>query len=155
MRPRAASPTPAPTALPELDVEGLRREGSRQLPSGYERGIALLRDGEYDEAIRAMRDFVRAKHDSPFVTGAHYWIGQAHMQLGQFYQAILAFTDIQQRAPQSEYAPAASLASGAAFLQLGNVTEARRAFERVVAENPGTPEAARATARLQTLDRAR
>jgi TolA-binding protein len=77
------------------------------------------------------------------------------MQLGQFYQAILAFTDVQQRAPRSEYAPAASLASGAAFLQLGNVTEARRAFERVLAENPGTPEAAKAATRLRALDRAR
>jgi len=154
LSPQAPSTTPVPTALPELDIEGLQREASRQLPGGYEHGIALLRDREYEESIRVMRDFVRTKHGSPFVIGAHYWIGQAHMQLGQFYQAILAFTDVQQRAPRSEYAPAAGLASGAAFLQLGNVTEARRAFERVVAENPGTPEAARATARLQALGRA-
>ncbi len=62
---------------------------SRQLPGGYERGLAFVRDGAYEEAIQALRDFVRAKHGSPFVAGAYYWIGQSHAQLGQPYQAIL------------------------------------------------------------------
>lgn len=151
--PRIATPTPTPKAAPELDVDGLRRETARQLPAAYRRGVDLLRAGQYEEAIRVLRDFVRSEHASPSVVGAHYWIGQAHMQLGQFYQAILAFTDVQQRAPRSTLAPAAGLASGLAFLELGNVSEARRAFERVVAEHPNAPEAAKATARLRALDR--
>ena len=145
-------PRPMPTAALELDLDGLRREASRQLPAGYQRGITFLRDGAYEEAIQAMREFVRAKHTSPFVAGANYWIGQSHLQLGQFYQAILAFTEVQQRFPRSEYAPAAGLASGIAFLQLGNSSEARRTFERVAADYPGSPEAAKASARLQRLD---
>ena len=40
---------------------------------------------------------------------------------------------------------------GELFLKSGN----RRAFERVLAENPGTPEAAKASARLRALDQAR
>lgn len=151
--PPIATPTPAPRAAPELDVDGLRRESARQLPAAYRRGVDLVRAGQYEEALRVLRDFVRAEHASPSVAGAHYWIGQAHMQLGQFYQAILAFTDVQQRAPRSSLAPAAGLASGLAFLELGNVSEARRAFERVVAEYPNAPEAAKATARLRELDR--
>ena len=53
--PRAAAPVPAPTAMPELDLDGLRREASRQLPGGYQRGLDLLRDGSYEAAIQAMR----------------------------------------------------------------------------------------------------
>jgi tol-pal system protein YbgF len=151
--PRLATPTPAPKAAPELDVDGLRRESARQLPAGYRRGVDLVRAGQYEDAIRVLREFVRAEHASPSVAGANYWIGQAHMQLGQFYQAILAFTDVQQRAPGSSLAPSAGLATGVAFLELGNVSEARRAFERVVAEHPNAPEAAKATARLRVLDR--
>jgi TolA-binding protein len=59
---------------------------------------------------------------------------------------------VQQRAPHGEYAPAAGLATGVGFLQLGNVSEARRAFEKVVAEHAGTPEAAKASARLRALE---
>jgi TolA-binding protein len=44
------------------------------------------------------------------------------------------------------------LASGIAFLQLGNSSEARRTFERVAADYPGSPEAAKASARLPRLD---
>jgi tol-pal system protein YbgF len=150
--PRAlVEPRPSPASGPELDLDGLRRESSRQLPSGYGRGLALLRDGDYEGAIQAMRDFMRAKHTSPFVAGANYWIGQSHLQLGQFYQAILAFTEVQQRFARSEYAPASGFASGSAFLQLGNVSEARRTFEKVAAEYPAAPEAAKATLRLRTL----
>jgi tol-pal system protein YbgF len=145
-------PTPLPTPPPELDLDGLQREQVRQLPVGYEHGIALLREGSYEAAIQALRDFVRARHTSPFVVGAQYWIGQAHLQLGQSYQAILAFIDVQQRAPRGEYAPAAGLATGIAFQQLGNMSEARRAFEKVVADHPATPEAAKASARLRALE---
>lgn len=151
--PPAATPTPVPRPAPELDVDGLRRESSRQLPAGYRRGVDLIRAGEYEEALRVLRDFVRSEHASPYVPGAHYWIGQAHLQLGQSYQAILAFTDVQQRAPRSALAPAAGLATGIAFLELGNVTEARRAFARVVAEHPDAPQSAKAQARLRELDR--
>src|SRR5688500_2774750 len=47
---RSATPTAAPTVLPDLD--GLQRESSRQLPAGYRRGIDLLRAGSYEDAIR-------------------------------------------------------------------------------------------------------
>ena len=151
---RTALPTPRPTPLLELDADGLHRESARDLPAGYRRGLDALRAGAYEDAIRTLRDFVRAKHGSPFAIGAQYWIGEAYMQLGQFFQAILAFTDVQQRAPDGAYAGRAGLASGVAFLQLGNGSEARRAFEKVIADVPGTPEAAKARTRLADLDRA-
>jgi tol-pal system protein YbgF len=142
----------SPVPAPELDVDGLNRESSRQLPGGYQRGLELLRQGAYDQAIQSLRDFMRARHTSPFVPGAQYWIGQAHMQLDQFYQAILAFTDVQQRFPRDDYAPPAAYAAGLAFLQLGNASEARRAFERVIADHPGTPQATKAEGRLRELE---
>jgi tol-pal system protein YbgF len=150
----AVASTPAElVVLPALDLERLGRESARQLPGGYRRGIELLRGGDYERAIQTLREFAGTKHTSPFVPGAHYWIGQAYLQLGQFYPAILAFTDVQHRGSRSEFAPAAGFASGLAFRQLGNLTEARRAFERVAADYPGTPEATRATAELRLLGR--
>lgn len=148
---RTSAPTPRPPQLPELDLEGLRRESARDLPAGYRRGIDRIRSGAYEEAIQALRDFVRVKHDSAFAVGAHYWIGQSYMQLGQFYQAILAFTEAQQRAPTGAYAAGAGLASGIAFQQLGNGSEARRAFEKVIADAPDSPEAVKARVRLAEL----
>jgi tol-pal system protein YbgF len=148
----ATSPRPAPSAtVPELDVEGLQRESSRELPAEYRHGLTLIREGAYAQAIPALREFVRARNTSAYVGGAQYWIGQAHMQLGQYYQAILAFTEVQQRFARSDYAPAAGFASGLAFLQLGNASEARRAFENVSVAYPDSPEAAKARGRLGAL----
>jgi tol-pal system protein YbgF len=136
---------------PELDVEGLQRELGRQLSSDYRRSLTLLHDGAYEQAITALREFRRTSTGSAYLAGAQYWLGQAHMQLGQCYQAILAFTEVRQRFAHSEYAPAAAYATGLAFLQLGNTSEARRAFEKVISDSPGSPEAARAQARLTAL----
>lgn len=147
-----SSPRPTAAAVSsELDVDGLRRESARTLPARYRRGIVLIANGAYDEAIQVLREFVRSQHTSPLVIGALYWIGEAYMQLGQSYQAILAFTDVQQRDPRGEYAPGAGLARGVAFLQLGNASEARRAFAKVIAEHPDTPEALRASTHLRAL----
>lgn len=149
--PPRAAPSAAPSAAPELDVDGLQRELSRDLPSDYRHGLMLVREGAYEQAIPALREFVRARNGLAYLAGAQYWIGQAYMQLGQFYQAILAFTEVQQRFARGDYAPAAGFASGVAFLQLGNASEARRAFEKVTVEYPGAPEAAKARARLTAL----
>jgi len=144
-------PRPAPTVAPELDVEGLQRELGRELPAAYRRALTLLRDGASEQAIAALRELRRTTTDAAQLAGLQYWLGQAHMQLAQCYQAILAFTEVRQRFARTEYAPAAAYASGVAFLQLGNTSEARRAFEKVIAEHGGSPEAARAQSRLQSL----
>jgi hypothetical protein len=54
-----APATPSPAALPDLDLDGLRREGARQLPASYQRGLELLRGGAYEQSIQSMRVFIR------------------------------------------------------------------------------------------------
>jgi tol-pal system protein YbgF len=145
-----ATSTPAP-AKPEISANDLAREEAREAPDEYKRGLALVRQGAYDKAIQALREFLRTNRESPLAPNAQYWIGESYFMLADYYQAILNFNQVRQQHPKSERAPAAVLKIGLAFLQMGNKSEARLAFQKVVNDYPSSPEAAQAREKLQAL----
>lgn len=152
------SPTtaPVPTATPipprpEIAANDLSREEARDVPDDYRRGITLVRQGSYDKAIQALRDFLRTNRESPLAPNAQYWIGESYYMLADYYQAILNFNQVRQQHPKSDRAPAAVLKIGLAFQQMGNKSEARLAFQKVINDYPSSPEAAQARERLQAL----
>ncbi|MEB2285146.1 MAG: tol-pal system protein YbgF [Myxococcales bacterium] len=142
--------TPAP-ATPEIAASDLSREEARELPDDYRRGITLVRQGAYDKAIQALREFLRTNRDSSLAPNAQYWIGESYYMLADYYQAILNFNQVRQQHPKSDRAPAAVLKIGLAFQQMGNKSEARLAFQKVLTDYPSSPEAARAREKLQAL----
>lgn len=147
------SAVPGPTPIPapergELSASELAREEARELPAEYRKGVMLLRQGAYDRAIPAFRDFLRTAPDSPLVPSAHYWIGESYTALGDTQQAILNYYEVR-KSPKNEHAPAAIFKIGVAFLRMGNKSEARLAFQKVVSDYPSSPEAAQAKEKLQ------
>jgi tol-pal system protein YbgF len=145
-----ATPTPLP-ARPEIAASDLSKEEARDVPDEYRRGITLVRQGSYDKAIQALRDFLRTNRESPLAPNAQYWIGESYYMLADYYQAILNFNQVRQQHPKSDRAPAAVLKIGLAFQQMGNKSEARLAFQKVLNDYPSSPEAAQAREKLQAL----
>jgi len=145
-----ATPTPVPPR-PEIAASDLSKEEAKDVPDEYRRGITLVRQGSYDKAIQALRDFLRTNRESPLAPNAQYWIGESYYMLADYYQAILNFNQVRQQHPKSDRAPAAVLKIGLAFQQMGNKSEARLAFQKVVNDYPSSPEAAQAREKLQAL----
>ena len=147
----STSGQPAEAARAGPAASDLGREEAQQIPDEYRRGLSLVRQGAYDRAIQAFRDFLRANADSPSAPNAHYWIGESYYLLGDYSQAILKFNDVRQQYPKSDRAAPALLKIGLAFLQMGNKNEARLAFQKVLNDYPSSPEAAQAREKLQAL----
>lgn len=145
-----ATPTPIP-ARPEIAASDLSKEEAKDVPDDYRRGITLVRQGSYDKAIQALRDFLRTNRESPLAPNAQYWIGESYYMLADYYQAILNFNQVRQQHPKSDRAPAAVLKIGLAFQQMGNKSEARLAFQKVINDYPSSPEAGQAREKLQAL----
>jgi tol-pal system protein YbgF len=145
-----ATPTPLPPR-PEIAATDLEKEEARDIPDEYRRGLTLVRQGAYDKAIQALRDFLRTNRESPLAPNAQYWIGESYYMLADYYQAILNFNQVRQQHPKSDRAPAAVLKIGLAFQQMGNKSEARLAFQKVLNDYPSSPEAAQAREKLQAL----
>jgi tol-pal system protein YbgF len=143
--------TPLSVATPAAAVSSSCLGSDPAAPEPYQQGVTLLREGSYDRAIKAFREFLRTSRDSPQRASGHYGIGESYFMLGDYYQAILNFNDVRQEYGRSACAPAAVLKIGLAFLQMGNKSEARVAFQKVVNDYPSAPEAAQAREKLRTL----
>jgi tol-pal system protein YbgF len=154
--PATTAPPPDPWARPEATQpqapgSDLATEEAKEVPEDYRRGLTLVKQGSYDRAIQAFRDFLRANADSPLAANAHYWIGECYYLLGDYSQAILKFNDVRQQYPRSDRVAPSLLKIGLAFLQMGNKSEARLAFQKVVNDYPASPEATQAREKLQAL----
>jgi tol-pal system protein YbgF len=147
--PDGSTPATAPTPAAAISTSCLGPDTAA--PESYQQGVNLLREGSYDRAIKAFREFLRTSRDSPQLASGHYGIGESYFMLGDYYQAILNFNDVRQEYGRSACAPAAVLKIGLAFLQMGNKSEARVAFQKVVNDYPSAPEAAQAREKLRTL----
>ena len=148
--PPAVEAAPAPPR-PEIAANDLAREEAREMPDDYRKGLAQVRQGEYDKALQSFRDFLRTNGDSPLAANAQYWIGECYYQRGQYSQAIVALNDLWRQHPKSDRVPPALLKIGLTFMQMNNKSDARLFFQKVVNDFPSSPEAAQAREKLRTL----
>ncbi len=67
----------------------------------YENGRLLYLQGDYEQAIRALRGYIGSYPQAPFVANAYYWIGESLFALGRFDRAEKAFQVVVTQYPRS------------------------------------------------------
>jgi tol-pal system protein YbgF len=126
------------------------------VPSGspeaqYQAAFNLLKDGKYDEAAAALRDFVAKNPQHELAPNAMYWLGEAYYVRRNYPAALEAFDGLLKDYPGNRKTPDALLKVGFCQAELKRPGPARTALERVVQEFPDTPAAAEAKARLERI----
>jgi tol-pal system protein YbgF len=124
------------------------------LPAGgpeaeYQAAFNLLKDGKYDEAATALRDFVARHPQHELAPNALYWLGEAHYVRRDYPAALAAFESLLQDYPGTRKAPDALLKAGYSQQELNRPGPARALLTRVIDEYPDTQAAADAKARLE------
>ncbi len=117
----------------------------------YQAAFNLLKDGKYDEAAAALRDFLARNPQHELAPNAQYWLGEAHYVRRDFAAALAAFKSLLDTYPGTRKAPDALLKVGYCQYELKQPGPARATLTRVVQEFPDTPAAAEAKARLDRL----
>jgi tol-pal system protein YbgF len=117
----------------------------------YQAAFTLLKDGKYDEAATALRDFVARNPEHELAPNAMYWLGEAHYVRRDYPAALAAFEGLLKDYPGTRKAPDALLKAGYCQDELNRPSAARAALTRVVQEFPDTPAAAEARARLERI----
>ena len=117
----------------------------------YQAAFNLLKDGKYDEAATALRDFVARNPQHELAPNALYWLGEAHYVRRDYPAALAAFESLLQDYPGTRKAPDALLKAGYSQQELKRPGAARALLTRVVDEYPDTQAAAEAQARLERL----
>jgi tol-pal system protein YbgF len=133
----AASPAPAET--------------SPQEQKAYDDAFQLLRQGNYDRAIKAYRDFLAKYPRGNLADNAQYWIAEALYVTRKYRPAIEEFGKLLKDYPGSDKVPDAQLKIGLSHYELGEWAKTREALSQVGARYPGTPAAKTASDRLAKM----
>lgn len=147
---RAAAP-PAPAAAAAVaDVPVGRRVTTAAQQQDYDAAFNLMKQGQYDKAVKAFREFLASNPDSGLADNAQYWIAEGNYVLRNYKLALEEFTKVLAY-PQSTKAPDAQLKIGYVHYELGAYDKARKALTETQQRYPGTSVAKLAAARLEKM----
>lgn len=98
----------------------------------YDRAHTLIvKEQNFDEAERVLRDFIEKNPQHDLTPNAHYWLGRTYFVREDYQQAAFTFAEGVQKFPRSEKAPANLLNLGMSLARLGKEREACTAYSRL------------------------
>jgi tol-pal system protein YbgF len=135
---------------------GSLNPGQLPVPGGtdranYQAAFELLKQGRYDQAAIALRQFMVAFPDSELSDNAQYWLAETHYVTQQYAEALPAFQMVVERYPESRKIPDALLKIGYCNYELKRLTAAEKALRAVVDQYPETTAARLASQRLDRI----
>lgn len=150
----AAAPAPvpatAPTATAPTTAAPAASMQTASLPTGspreqYQHAFGLLRQGQYDQASAALRQFLQENKDDPLAGNARYWLGETYYVRGAYVEAAETFLEGYQTDPKGAKAPDALLKLGMSLSSLEKKSEACAAFQKLRADYPNASAGLKAT----------
>jgi tol-pal system protein YbgF len=131
-------------------------EDSANVPPGgdhanYQAAFSLLKDNQYDKAIKAFRQFLVAFPDSSLAGNAQYWLGEAYYVNRDLVDALSAFQGVADKYPSSSKLPDALLKIGYCRDELKQFDQAKAVLNDVATRFGDTPAGTLAKLRLQQI----
>ena len=145
---------PTPTRPPSAQEAALAKEEAA-LPSGkdgdYREAIGLIRQGQCNQAVPKLRDFIRKNPKSDLADNAQYWIGSCYYGQRDYNRAIIELNEVLLKYPKADKVPPALLMLADAFADSGDKIDARLILQKLVADHGKSEEAEKARQKLQAL----
>jgi tol-pal system protein YbgF len=154
---RASAQARANADKPVLEGGSLA-PGELPVPGGgdranYQAAFELLKQGRYDQASLAFRQFLAAFPGSNLSDNAQYWLAESHYVTQKYKEALPEFETVISKYPQSRKIPDALLKIGYCNYELKRFDAARKALSSVVQDYKETTAARLAAQRLEAMAR--
>jgi len=114
----------------------------------YSQAYADYARGNYDLAIQAFTEYIRAYPGTDFTDNAQYWIGECLYGKQKYAEAIEAWNTLFRDYPSSDKLPDARVKKGMALEKVGRRSQALVEYRFVVDRFPNSPAARIARERL-------
>ncbi|MCK4834957.1 MAG: tol-pal system protein YbgF [Gammaproteobacteria bacterium] len=152
-RAKASAPVPPPNtaAAPVSSTPVVVSGGDGQ--ASYSKAFSLLKEGQYEQSIKAFEAFKTSYPNSKYADNAQYWLGEANYVSRDYKRALSEFQQLIAQYPESSKNPGARLKIGYVYFELKNWSAAREALQQVITLYPDTTVAKKANERLQRMKR--
>jgi len=117
----------------------------------YDQAFSLLKQAQYEQAIRAFREFLALYPASEYSDNAQYWLGEAFYVMRRFEEAITEYELLTNQYPDSQKYTHALLKIGYSYQELGMLEDTKQYLQILVNNNPGTTASRLAQERLQQI----
>ena len=104
----------------------------------YRRGLRLIREQRFDEAMQALGAFLEVHPNHPYADNALFWRGELQFLRHQYARALEDFLTIERHHPWGNKVPDALFRIGQIYRKRGDETRARAYFEKVLEQFPDT-----------------
>lgn len=141
-----------PQTADTVDAGTTSTASSPSESDAYESAVNLvLKDRNYDAAIPAFENFVRAYPDSSYAPNSYYWLGQLFFTKNELLKAKAQFERVVAQYPQSAKAADSLAKLGQLAEREGDVPAAKQFYQLLVSKYPQSKPAKAAKAKLETL----
>lgn len=117
----------------------------------YEAAYNLFKIGNYQGAVVAFQNFVKAYPGSSLAPSAQYWIGNSYYAVRDFRAAIASQQKLLSNYPDSQKVPDALLNIASCQQELNDAAGAKKTLEDIVSKYPVSDAAEKAKRRLASL----
>jgi len=117
----------------------------------YQNAFKLLKQANYDQAIKAFSEYLEKYPTSQYSDNAQYWLGESFYVTRKFDNAIVAYQTLIDNYPESRKVAHGMLKLGYSYQELGNLPEAKKRLEELKNRYPGSTAARLAEERLRTI----
>lgn len=105
---------------------------------GYRRGLQLVRDQRFAEALVELDSFAAAHPGHAYADNALYWCGEIHYLRREYTEALRYFERVEKLHPWGNKAPDALYRMGQIHARRGDRARARAYFDKVREQFPET-----------------
>lgn len=126
-------------------------------PSGekeaYRTAFNLLKQRDYDAAVRAFEDLLARYPDGELADNARYWLGETNYVKRDYAAALTQFQRVLAKYPKSAKVPSSMLKIGYIHYEQNDWKRARATLQDVAKKFPDSTEARLAESRLDRMTR--
>ena len=135
----------------KVTIDGREHQVSPEEKKAFEDAMAIIRTGDFDQAVAALANFQRRYAGSPYTNQARFWLGNALYGKRDYKEAIEAFRVFVTGAPAHPRAPEALLAVANSQAEMKDIKSARKTLEDLMKAYPQSDAAATGRDRLAAL----
>jgi len=120
----------------------------------YDQAFSLLKQSQYEPAIRAFREYLAKYPVSDYSDNAQYWLGEAYYVMREFELASDEYMRLVNNYPDSQKYTHALLKIGYSMHELGQFEEAKQILDELQLNYPRTTASRLADERLKLINAA-